>query len=83
MSREELDQIVCGTVAEILGLPASDITPEVKLDEHDIDSLEWAEIAVTVEDKVGKKIDLGVEDFRELTTIGDAISVIEREMANA
>jgi acyl carrier protein len=64
-------------VNEIAGVPVGDVTPEKSfIDDLDVDSLSMVEIATAAEDSFGVRIP--DEDLKDLRTVGDAVSYIEK-----
>jgi len=76
---EELRQAFAETVAEILGVEPSDIRPERTWDELDADSLALTEISLVLDDAFG--IRLPDVDPAEMQTVGDALALVERAVA--
>ena len=76
---EELRQAFAETVAEILGVESSDIRPERTWDELDADSLALTEISLILDDAFG--IRLPDVDPAEMQTVGDALALVERAVA--
>jgi len=77
MSQEEILAELAQIVNEIAGVPVGDITPEKSfLDDLDVDSLSMVEIATAAEDQFGVRIP--DEDLKDLKTVGDAVSYIEK-----
>ena len=69
---------VGGVVVEELGklaeVETGDLTPEARLEDLDIDSLDLVELGQVVEERYG--IQLEREDMKDVTTVGDVIGVI-------
>lgn len=55
-------------------LEASNITPEATLESLDIDSLDLAELGQAIKKEFS--VDIKPKDFRDVSTIGDALSVV-------
>ncbi|HET7691214.1 MAG TPA: acyl carrier protein [Nocardioidaceae bacterium] len=71
--RAELAEIV----NEVAGVDADDVQLEKSfVDDLDIDSLSMVEIVVAAEEKFGVRIP--DEEVKNLKTVGDAVSFIER-----
>ncbi|HSV41348.1 MAG TPA: acyl carrier protein [Nocardioidaceae bacterium] len=71
--RAELAEIV----NEVAGVDADDVQLEKSfIDDLDIDSLSMVEIVVAAEEKFGVRIP--DEEVKNLKTVGDAVSFIER-----
>ena len=79
MSQEILEGLA-SIVNEVAGTPVSDITPEKAfVDDLDIDSLSMVEVVMAAEDKFGVSIPDG--EVKNLKTVGDAVSYIEKATA--
>ena len=77
MSQQEILAELAAIVNDIAGVPVSDVTPEKTfLDDLDVDSLSMVEIATAAEDKFGIRIP--DDDLKELKSVGDAVSYIEK-----
>ena len=77
MSQQEILAELAQIVNEIAGVPVGDVTPNKGfLDDLDVDSLSMVEIATAAEDKFGIRIP--DDDLKDLKTVGDAVSYIER-----
>ena len=77
MSQQEILAELAAIVNDIAGVPAGDVTPEKTfLDDLDVDSLSMVEIATAAEDKFGIRIP--DDDLKDLKTVGDAVSYIEK-----
>jgi acyl carrier protein len=77
MSQQEILAELATIVNEIAGVPAGDVTPGKSfLDDLDVDSLSMVEIATAAEDKFGIRIP--DDDLKDLKTVGDAVSYIEK-----
>ena len=64
-------------VNEIAGVPVGDVTlTKSFLDDLDVDSLSMVEIATAAEDKFGIRIP--DDDLKDLKSVGDAVSYIEK-----
>lgn len=71
--REQLAEIV----NEVAGVPASDVQMEKSfIDDLDVDSLSMVEIAVAAEERF--EVRIPDEEIKNLRTVGDAVSYIER-----
>lgn len=60
-------------------LDPSAILPTSTRDDLDIDSLEWVEINIELEDLLG--IDLDADEFEDLRTVGELADLVDRKMA--
>ena len=77
MSQQEILAELAQIVNEIAGVPVGDVTPDKGfLDDLDVDSLSMVEIATAAEDQFGVRIP--DEDLKDLKTVGDAVSYIEK-----
>jgi acyl carrier protein len=76
---EELRRAFAETVAEILGIEPSEVRPERTWDELDADSLALTEISLVLDDAFS--IRLPDVDPEEMRTVGDALNLVERAVA--
>ena len=77
MSQQEILTELAQIVNDIAGVPVGDVTPDKGfLDDLDVDSLSMVEIATAAEDKFGIRIP--DDDLKDLKTVGDAVSYIEK-----
>jgi acyl carrier protein len=77
VSQQEILAGLAQIVNEIAGVPVGDITLDKSfVDDLDVDSLSMVEIATAAEDKFGVRIP--DEDLKDLKTVGDAVSYIEK-----
>ena len=77
MSQQEILAGLAQIVSEIAGVPVGDITLDKSfVDDLDVDSLSMVEIATAAEDQFGVRIP--DEDLKDLKTVGDAVSYIEK-----
>jgi len=77
---EELRQAFTETVAEILGIEPDEVRPEKTWDELDADSLALTEISLVLDDAFG--IRLPDVDPADMQTVGDALALVERAVAD-
>jgi acyl carrier protein len=64
-------------VNEIAGVPVGDVLPDKSfINDLDVDSLAMVEIATAAEDTFGVRIP--DDDLKDLRTVGDAVSYIEK-----
>jgi acyl carrier protein len=63
-------------LSEITGIEAASLTPDATLQDLDIDSLDLVEFKQVVEDRYEVLLERG--DFAEVSTIGQALDVVER-----
>jgi len=76
---EELRRAFAETVGEILGLDPSDVREDCTWDELDADSLALTEISLLLDDAFG--IRLPDVEPGEMRTVGDALALVERAVA--
>ncbi len=80
-SREEILEVIREDLTQ-WGVDASSVKPETKFfDDLDLDSLEMAELSVSLEERYG--IQIPDEELGQIRTVGDAIDLIERKKAAA
>ena len=76
---EELRRAFAETVAEILGVDPSEVRPERTWEELDADSLALTEISLVLDDAFSIRLpDVAPEEIR---TVGDALVLVERAVA--
>lgn len=76
MASEILDGLAA-IVNEIAGIPVTDVISSASfIDDLDIDSLTMVEIVVECEERFG--VTIPDKDVKDLTTVGDAVSYIEK-----
>lgn len=79
-STEEIRAGLADIVNEVAGVPAADVQLDKNfVDDLDVDSLSMVEVVVAAEEKFG--VSIPDEDVRDLKTVGDAVSFIERAAA--
>lgn len=77
---EEIRTGLAEIVNEIAGIPADDIQLEKSFtDDLDVDSLSMVEVVVAAEERFG--VTIPDDDVKNLKTVGDAVSYIERSVA--
>jgi len=77
MTQQEILTGLAEIVNDIAGVPVGDISPEKSfIDDLDVDSLSMVEIATAAEDRFGVRIP--DDDLKNLRTVGDAVSYIEK-----
>jgi acyl carrier protein len=81
-STEEIRAELAEIVNEVTGIPADDVQLDKSFtDDLDVDSLSMVEVVVAAEEKFSVRIpDDAVKDLK---TVGDAVSYIEKAQANA
>ncbi|MGA7688502.1 MAG: acyl carrier protein [Jiangellales bacterium] len=79
-STEEIRTGLAEIVNEIAGIPTDDIQLEKSFtDDLDVDSLSMVEVVVAAEERFG--VSIPDDDVKNLKTVGDAVSYIERSVA--
>jgi acyl carrier protein len=79
-STEEIRSGLAEIVNEIAGIPAEDIQLDKSFtDDLDVDSLSMVEVVVAAEERFG--VQIPDDDVKNLKTVGDAVSYIERAVA--
>jgi acyl carrier protein len=79
-STEEIRSGLAEIVNEIAGIPAEDIQLEKSFtDDLDVDSLSMVEVVVAAEERFG--VSIPDDDVKNLKTVGDAVTYIERSVA--
>ena len=77
MTQQDILNGLAQIVNEIAGVPVGDVSPEKSfIDDLDVDSLSMVEIATAAEDHFGVRIP--DDDLKDLRTVGDAVSYIEK-----
>jgi acyl carrier protein len=77
VSQQEILAGLAQIVNEIAGVPVGDVAlDKTFIDDLDVDSLSMVEIATAAEDHFGVRIP--DEDLKDLKTVGDAVSYIEK-----
>jgi acyl carrier protein len=81
-STEEIRAELAEIVNEVTGIPADDVQLDKSFtDDLDVDSLSMVEVVVAAEEKFSVRIpDDAVKDLK---TVGDAVSYIEKAQATA
>ncbi|CAN5593288.1 acyl carrier protein [soil metagenome] len=81
-SQQEILSGLADIVNEVAGVPAEDVQPDKSFtDDLDIDSLSMVEVVVAAEEKFGVKIP--DDDVKDLRTVGDAVTYIEKAGVSA
>ena len=79
-STEEIRTGLAEIVNEIAGIPTDDIQLEKSFtDDLDVDSLSMVEVVVAAEERFG--VSIPDDDVKNLKTVGDAVTYIERSVA--
>ena len=77
MTQQDILNGLATIVNEIAGVPTGDVTPDKSfINDLDIDSLAMVEIATAAEDHFGVRIP--DDDLKELRTVADAVTYIEK-----
>jgi acyl carrier protein len=77
MTQQDILNGLASIVNEIAGVPIGDVTPDKTfIDDLDVDSLSMVEIATAAEDHFGVRIP--DDDLKDLRTVGDAVTYIEK-----
>ena len=77
---EEIRTELAEIVNEVTGIPAADVQLEKSFtDDLDVDSLSMVEIAVAAEERF--EVRIPDEEIKNLRTVGDAVTYIERAQA--
>jgi acyl carrier protein len=79
-SATEIQTDLAAIVEDIAGVAADDVQPEKSfVEDLDVDSLSMVEIVVAAEEKFGVRIP--DDQVKNLKTVGDAVSFIEKAQA--
>jgi acyl carrier protein len=79
-STDEIRTELADIVNEVTGIPADDVQLEKSfVDDLDVDSLSMVEVVVAAEEKFDVRIP--DEEVKNLKTVGDAVSFIEKAQA--
>ena len=79
-SATEIQTDLAAIVEDIAGVDAADVQPDKSfVDDLDVDSLSMVEIVVAAEEKFGVRIP--DDQVKNLKTVGDAVSFIEKAQA--
>jgi acyl carrier protein len=77
LSQQEILAGLAEIVNEVAGIPASDVQMDKSFtDDLDVDSLSMVEVVVAAEEKFGVRIP--DDDVKNLKTVGDAVTYIEK-----
>ncbi|AIY18299.1 acyl carrier protein [Pimelobacter simplex] len=80
MSTEEIRAALAEIVNEVAGIPAENVQLDKSFsDDLDVDSLSMVEVVVEAEEKFG--VTIPDDEVKNLKTVGDAVSYIERNRA--
>ncbi len=76
-TQQEILDGLAEIVNEVAGIPTADVQLQKSfIDDLDVDSLSMVEVVVAAEERFGVKIP--DDAVKELSTVGDAVSYIER-----
>ena len=82
LSQQEILTGLAEIVNEVAGIPAADVQLDKSFtDDLDVDSLSMVEVVVAAEEKFGVRIP--DDDVKNLKTVGDAVSYIEKAGVSA
>ncbi len=82
MSTEEIRAALADIVNEVAGVDADDVQLDKSfVDDLDVDSLSMVEVVVEAEEKFG--VTIPDDQVKNLKTVGDAVSYIERAQSAA
>lgn len=77
---EQIREQLADIVNEVAGIPTADVQLEKSFtDDLDVDSLSMVEIAVAAEERF--EVRIPDEEIKNLRTVGDAVTYIERAQA--
>lgn len=76
MSAQHQKAAVVATVADLLGLSHSSVTPDSEFALLGADSLDMVEITIAIEDDF--KILIADEDMDQVKTVGDLCAIVDR-----
>jgi len=79
MTREDIQHKLTTILVEQLACKREQITDEITLEDLGADSLDFVEIVMAVEEEF--VIDIGYDEAAKLTTVGEIVDHIEREIA--
>ena len=78
-SRDEILLVLKAVLSEHFGLRREQIVPEAHLvDDLDLDSIDWIDLAVRLEMETGQKLD--ESELTSLRTIQDVVDVVHRRL---
>lgn len=78
---DRIDQDIIDTIAEILKVEKSEITPEKSfINDLGADSLDIPELIMALEDRIG--VEIAKEKARTIHTVGDALQVFKEYSKN-
>ncbi|MDQ1487351.1 MAG: acyl carrier protein [Actinomycetota bacterium] len=82
LSQQEILAGLAEIVNEVAGIPAADVQLDKSFtDDLDVDSLSMVEVVVAAEEKFGVRIP--DDDVKNLKTVGDAVTYIEKAGVSA
>jgi acyl carrier protein len=70
---------VAALLVDRFGVPEGDVRPEATFEELDLDSLDLVEFSLACEEELGVRIE--DEEAEQLTTLGDAVTLLESKGA--
>ncbi|HEU0118057.1 MAG TPA: acyl carrier protein [Alphaproteobacteria bacterium] len=81
MSKPQIDEIL-DVVAQKAMIDRSKLTPEAKLADLNVSSLDMVEVIFALEDKFGIELPFNANtNTTEFETVGDVISMVEKQLA--
>ena len=82
LSQQEILAGLAEIVNEVAGIPAADVQLDKSFtDDLDVDSLSMVEVVVAAEEKFGVRIP--DDDVKNLKTVGDAVTYIDKAAVTA
>ncbi|GIH74877.1 acyl carrier protein [Planobispora longispora] len=78
-SLDSATSVVRSAIAEVLSVPSDQVKPSATIADHQLDSLEWVEIAVIIEERLG--IQLEPSDFAGAKTVADVAGILHAALA--
>ncbi|GEB48923.1 MULTISPECIES: acyl carrier protein [Streptomyces] len=82
MNRDDLFKAMVDACTEILGVSEDAVTPDAVLREDlNADSLDLAELAMAMEDRVG--VSVPDQAFKRVTTVSETLDLIEQHLTPA
>ncbi|OEV05753.1 phosphopantetheine-binding protein [Streptomyces oceani] len=82
MNRDDIFKATVEACSEILGVSEDTVTHDAVLrDDLDADSLDLAELAMALEDRIG--VSVPEQDFKQVATVSDTLDLLEQHLAAA
>jgi len=76
----EIKELIVTELAQLADIEPEQMTPEATLADLDVDSLDLVELAQIIEERY--EVTLERDDFKDVSTLGDAIEVITERCAS-